>query len=109
MRTKADVRQRLFHPQGCDLGARPTLDRASYLVRQLKYPDTNKPLVLALLSGVRRFYDSTYASMLFTHHASVHDAVQPLVKAGRAQILKPALTRSTPAPPHRRDNCHGAL
>lgn len=29
----------------------------SYLVRQLKYADTNKTLVVALLGGVRRFYD----------------------------------------------------
>ena len=29
----------------------------SYLVRQLKYEDTNKDLAVALLNGVRRFYD----------------------------------------------------
>lgn len=31
----------------------------SYLVRQLKYEDTNKELALALLDGVKRFYDAT--------------------------------------------------
>lgn len=31
----------------------------SYLVRQLKYDDTNKDLALALLSGIRAFYDAT--------------------------------------------------
>ena len=31
----------------------------SYLVRQLKYDDTNKDLVLALLEGVRSFYDES--------------------------------------------------
>ena len=31
----------------------------SYLIRQLKYDDTNKELALALLSGVRAFYDAT--------------------------------------------------
>ena len=31
----------------------------SYLVRQLKYDDTNKELALALLSGIRAFYDVT--------------------------------------------------
>lgn len=31
----------------------------SYLVRQLKYDDTNKDLALALLTGVRAFYDGT--------------------------------------------------
>lgn len=31
----------------------------SYLLRQLKYRDTNKELVLALLSGVKRHYDET--------------------------------------------------
>lgn len=31
----------------------------SYLVRQLKYDDTNKELALALLSGVKAFYDAT--------------------------------------------------
>lgn len=31
----------------------------SYLMRQLKYDDTNKDLVLALLAGVRAFYDAT--------------------------------------------------
>lgn len=29
----------------------------SYLIRQLKYDDTDKPIVLALLEGVRAFYD----------------------------------------------------
>jgi hypothetical protein len=29
----------------------------SYLMRQLKYPDTDKELVLALLDGVRRYYE----------------------------------------------------
>ena len=29
----------------------------SYLVRQLKYDDTNKELAAVLLDGVRRFYD----------------------------------------------------
>ena len=31
----------------------------SYLVRQLKYEDTNKELCVALLGGVRRFYDES--------------------------------------------------
>ena len=31
----------------------------SYLVRQLKYSDTNKKLAIALLSGVRAFYEAT--------------------------------------------------
>lgn len=31
----------------------------SYLVRQLKYDDTNKELALALLNGVKAFYDAT--------------------------------------------------
>ena len=31
----------------------------SYLVRQLKYDDTNKDLALALLQGVKSFYDAT--------------------------------------------------
>jgi hypothetical protein len=31
----------------------------SYLVRQLKYRDTNKELALALLDGVKRYYDAT--------------------------------------------------
>ena len=31
----------------------------SYLIRQLKYDDTNKDLALALLQGVRSFYDAT--------------------------------------------------
>jgi CheY-like chemotaxis protein len=31
----------------------------SYLVRQLKYNDSNKDLALALLSGIRAFYDAT--------------------------------------------------
>jgi CheY-like chemotaxis protein len=31
----------------------------SYLVRQLKYEDTNKPLALALLDGVKRYYETT--------------------------------------------------
>ena len=31
----------------------------SYLVRQLKYDDTNKDLVVALLEGVRSFYDES--------------------------------------------------
>lgn len=31
----------------------------SYLVRQLKYEDTNKELALALLDGVKRYYDAT--------------------------------------------------
>ncbi len=31
----------------------------SYLVRQLKYDDTNKELALALLAGVKVFYDAT--------------------------------------------------
>lgn len=31
----------------------------SYLLRQLKYSDTNKDLALALLSGARAFYDKT--------------------------------------------------
>ena len=31
----------------------------SYLVRQLKYEDTNKELALALLDGVKRYYETT--------------------------------------------------
>ena len=31
----------------------------SYLIRQLKYDDTNKDLALALLQGVKSFYDAT--------------------------------------------------
>lgn len=31
----------------------------SYLIRQLKYDDTNKDLALALMVGVKRFYDAT--------------------------------------------------
>jgi len=31
----------------------------SYLVRQLKYDDTNKDLALALLEGARSFYDQS--------------------------------------------------
>lgn len=31
----------------------------SYLVRQLKYDDTDKPLALSLLGGVRAFFDAT--------------------------------------------------
>lgn len=30
-----------------------------YLIRQLKYDDTNKELAVALLDGVRRFYDDS--------------------------------------------------
>jgi hypothetical protein len=29
----------------------------SYLIRQLKYPDTDKLIAMALLDGVRAFYD----------------------------------------------------
>jgi hypothetical protein len=31
----------------------------SYLVRQLKYPDTDKPLALSLLVDVKAFFDAT--------------------------------------------------
>ena len=31
----------------------------SYLIRQLKYQDTDKNLILALLEGVKTFYEST--------------------------------------------------
>jgi hypothetical protein len=31
----------------------------SYLIRQLKYEDTDKDLSLALLEGVKRYYDGT--------------------------------------------------
>jgi CheY-like chemotaxis protein len=31
----------------------------AYLIRQLKYPDTNKDMILALLNGVRSFYAAT--------------------------------------------------
>jgi len=30
----------------------------SYLIRQLKYGDTDKELVIALLKGVKAFYDT---------------------------------------------------
>jgi hypothetical protein len=31
----------------------------AYLLRQLKYADTNKDSVLALLAGVKAYYDAT--------------------------------------------------
>ena len=31
----------------------------AYLLRQLKYPDTNKDLALSLLAGVKKYFDQT--------------------------------------------------